>query len=394
MRCVICYEDFDDAECEAVVMCHQHCIHAECLFMWNRSLLREENQKNFCPMCHVEFKLAELAKIQSFKDHFWLRFIEAVKKDDVNLISSVLSSKMPISLDNLKQIFKAAVESESREVAKFLRKFSVPTCQYYRESLIKLVFDIHTPIAICWIANNLDNPSAFIDHYEGLDMKITKFLVDSSAYRELFYIYCKEFQNLSAEMQLEVGLILYEAVKNERLFHESDLDRGRYTSIFFHICNRRHESNCFLRSFIIPTLVRKDLNTCSDIFLSNFWYLLSHCEQCKKSHMWDAVKMAVLDFDVSYLRILLSFGRLPSELPFKYGELADIVLDSENPEMIRDMLEAIEPCASSREWKRAYLWAHAKRIASKKGIFVRLHSIARFGYTYIRQPIKSQAISR
>lgn len=78
------------------------------------------------------------------------------------------------------------------------------------------------------------------------------------------------------------------------------------------------------------------------------------CPQCHRSHVWDNIKIAIINNNLNFLRLLLGFQPVPEQMPFSQNHLASIILKTEKPESFRAVLEMSVEFMKSRKWRKCF----------------------------------------
>lgn len=357
----------------------------------------ESSRNQVCPLCISPFRPADVSKLQNYAALFKRTIINAARNNDIAQIAELVELKACLEEDYFQEIFLSAIEGQSQQVSQYLRRIYESLPDYRKEPLILKIFTLQTDFAISWIAGSFSEPILRMDRFMGLDLNLVKFLIESKKHLELFWIYSREFKSLPSDVQLETAKIFYQAEKDCIIFCRKGDGSGNYTAFITSLLWRNESSACHILSVIFPTLIREDIKKASETYKSSIASILNICHlsltvrSCgqsleiqfhnRHSHIWDAVKIAISHNDTAFLRALLDLNICGWQMPFKYKEIAELVIGSKHPEEIKSMLETKEPFASSKKWRIVYCWVdseHASCHSSSNFKNCRVYRFAKF----------------
>ena len=164
---------------------------------------------------------------------------------------------------------------------------------------------------------------------------------------------------------------------------------GDYTRFLNSLCDRNEDMSCYILSTLAPYLVKDDLPLGNDLFRRNYSMLVSHCNQCKRSHRWVSIKRAIEYDHVLFLRAVVESGKWWMPLPFSYRKFSRLILATQHPDEIRGLIEGMEPSLDdvlSWRWKPIYSWYLAKSVFPQNGVSSLLKRYTRF----VKELIKHQ----
>lgn len=362
MSCYICHEDILGSLENEIIQSCIHGYHVGCLYSWFYSQGSTERQ---CLICTQVFEHDEAKKLGSFKSIYEQQLYEHVRMDNLESFMNYFFIDPRLYDRYWFKILEAAITTEAKDLSKYLRKLVedvMRTREYEKERLMLRVFQLRTRFAVRWIADNFDGVCPVPRKLEHLDLDCMKFLLDSKAYKEAFFIFCREFPLLSLDMQRQCAILLFRAVKStEFVIYELITREHAFWKLFGYLRSRNTGLECHIQKHIVPFIFMVEPDeTCETQQKHYLRTLLNYCNQCKGSHVWDGVAMAIRHSDIRLLKTFSEVG-LPKRIPFKNKELAEMITTSHSPCEIKTIIEGTRCFSSPILWWMRYSWTVGKQ---------------------------------
>lgn len=358
MTCLICLED--DKNCleerEEYIFCgNYHRTHIRCFYFWHQ-MQTEPIEKTRCFVCRTFLSSIELKKLKQHVQSMKAKLLIAVESDDVKEFKRCFDDQGHMTGSYFSEVVKSAMRFKALSVLTYLRQVQTDFLNLgERQSLVCEIFEAPTDTGVRWIINDFHRDLEVPPVDGRFDPYLIDYFYQKGALLEVFWFYRNYFARLPDQIKYDYIRILFREFKEKRFDLTSIPGTLKDPSrLLYAILNYNANNFCEMIGKMIPYVIMNQQDIGGQ--LQNFFLFvdLLSCPVCKRSHLWDAVILAIKNDALKFLQYLFTRVTLTRAPPISYRELAKLISSSNRPDEMLEIIEQNHIFRNFSKWQKIY----------------------------------------
>lgn len=351
MRCFICFDELDLTEATESVLCSGHGCHTECLYLWHQTRNSCENELSACILCKDCLPESGAFKLSSFTTKHQKYLLLLAENDDLRNFVDEFGLEIAVSEEFFLRLVTSSLKPFTFQVARFLKQYEVKN--YNKTSKGKFALQLFLSISknsnhLLWVLGNFDIKDLSLEITNNdLSEPLVCMFEANEAYLELYWVYREIFSNLSEDLQIRVGSVLYKANRSGIWTpYEAKIHPYQCIGMFLSIANRHKDQFTNIKRKVVPMILLNNFEIFPSIPASAFYGLYRQCDE-----IWTLIGIALRYQNVKFLGALLSYHHWNRRVSISYYKLAVQIRESGIYDDARRLLEKYCIFDVSLMWK-------------------------------------------